>query len=46
MAISGGGSISAYSHLALAQGLGVKKALVKPFKKDDLLKAVAEILDS
>ena len=46
IAISGGGSISAFSHLALAQGFGVKKTLVKPFKKDDLLKAVAEMLES
>ena len=46
IAISGGGRISAFSHLALAQGFGVKKTLVKPFKKDDLLKAVAEMLES
>jgi len=44
IAISGGGKISAYSHLSLAEKFGVKKTLAKPFSKADLLTAVDELL--
>jgi two-component system, chemotaxis family, chemotaxis protein CheY len=44
IAISGGGRISAYSHLSIAEKFGVMKTLTKPFAKDDLLKAVDELL--
>jgi len=46
IAVSGGGRISAVNHLSLAEKFDVNKTLVKPFRKDDLLKAVAEILGS
>jgi YesN/AraC family two-component response regulator len=45
IAISGGGRISAYSHLSLAEKFGVKKTLVKPFSKNDLQIAVDELLE-
>lgn len=45
IAISGGGKISAYSHLSLAQKFGVKKTLEKPFGKADLFAAVHEVLE-
>ena len=44
IAVSGGGRISAVNHLSLAEKFDVNKTLAKPFKKDDLLKAVDEIL--
>lgn len=45
IAISGGGKISAYSHLSLAEKFGVKKTLAKPFGKADLFSAVNEVLE-
>jgi CheY-like chemotaxis protein len=45
IAVSGGGRISAVDHLSLAEKFDVNKTLVKPFRKDDLLKAIDEILD-
>jgi CheY-like chemotaxis protein len=44
IAVSGGGRISAVDHLSLAEKFDVNKTLTKPFRKDDLLKAVDEIL--
>jgi len=46
IAVSGGGRISAVNHLSLAEKFDVNKTLAKPFRKDDLLKAVDEILGS
>ncbi|MEI7450606.1 MAG: response regulator [Desulfomonile sp.] len=45
IAISGGGRISAYSHLSIAEKFGVKKTLAKPFSTNDLLTAVDELLE-
>lgn len=46
IAISGGGRLSAHSHLQLAEKFGAQKTLVKPIRKNDLLVAVAEVLNS
>jgi len=45
IAISGGGRISAYSHLYIAEKFGVQKTLAKPFSIDDLSLAVDELLE-
>lgn len=45
LAISGGGGIGFEHGLALAQRLGAKGTLAKPFTPDDLHKKVAELLE-
>jgi CheY-like chemotaxis protein len=45
IAISGGGRISAYWHLSVAEQFGAEKTLEKPFAKYDLLKAVNQLLE-
>ena len=44
IAISGGGKIGPEDYLILAEKFGAKKTLAKPFKKDDILLAVQEVL--
>lgn len=42
--MSGGGKIDAASYLEMARGLGAASTLNKPFTKDELLKAIGEVL--
>jgi len=44
IAISGGGKVGAELYLDMARELGIDRTLEKPFKKEDLLKAVKEVL--
>jgi DNA-binding response OmpR family regulator len=44
IAISGGGVIEPDRYLALAESIGTKKTLTKPVRKDELIKAVNEVL--
>lgn len=46
IAMSGGGRIGPDSYLPLAKKLGAKATLQKPFMRDDLLSAIAEVLES
>jgi YesN/AraC family two-component response regulator len=43
-AMSGGGKNSPDQYLRMAKGLGVDKVFIKPFNREDILSAVAEIL--
>ena len=43
-AMSGGGKNSPEQYLRMANGLGVDKIFVKPFNREDILSAVAEVL--
>lgn len=45
IAISGGGIIEPDRYLSLAESIGTKKTLTKPITKDDLIKAVNEVLE-
>ena len=45
IAMSGGGRVGPDSYLPLAKKLGAKAALQKPFMRDDLLSAIAEVLE-
>lgn len=44
VAISGGGTIGAKCYLAVARQLGADRTLAKPFKPEQLLRVVAELL--
>jgi len=44
IAMSGGGRFGPNSYLPLAAKLGAKKTLQKPFMRDDLLKAISDVL--
>ena len=46
IAMSGGGKFGPDSYLPLAQKLGAKKTLQKPFMRDDLLMTVSEVLNT
>jgi DNA-binding NtrC family response regulator len=46
IAISGGGKIDPEDYLMLAEKFGAQKTLAKPFKKEDILFAVQEVLRS
>ena len=43
-AMSGGGKNSPEQYLRMANGLGVDRIFVKPFNREDILSAVAEVL--
>jgi YesN/AraC family two-component response regulator len=43
-AMSGGGKNSPDQYLRMAKGLGVDRVFIKPFNREDILSAVAEIL--
>nr|MBF0221913.1 response regulator [Desulfobulbaceae bacterium] len=45
IAISGGGIIEPDRYLSLAESIGTKKTLTKPIKKEDLLRAVNDVLE-
>jgi len=45
LSFSGGGLIDADSHLHTAQELGADQTLVKPFKNNDLIDKVHQLLD-
>ncbi len=45
IAMSGGGRVGPDSYLPLAKKLGARATLQKPFMRDDLLSAIAEVLD-
>jgi CheY-like chemotaxis protein len=44
IAISGGGSMGPEEYLFLAKKFGVNKTLAKPFRREDLLSAVKDVL--
>jgi len=44
IAMSGGGRFGPNSYLPLAQKLGAKKTLQKPFMREELLNAITEVL--
>ena len=44
IAISGGGTIKPEEYLAIAERLGVQKTLVKPFRKEEILEAVNDLI--
>lgn len=46
LAISGSGDAGRYDYLAMAERLGANASLRKPFKVDELLDAVARLLDN
>jgi len=46
IAMSGGGFVNASEYLALASAFGVSATLMKPFSKDELLRAVATALET
>ncbi len=43
-AMSGGGKNSPDQYLRMAKGLGVDRVFIKPFNREDILSAVAEVL--
>lgn len=45
IAISGGGSLDSMSFLEVARLIGAQHTLEKPFGPDELLEAIAEVLD-
>jgi len=45
IAMSGGGRFGPDSYLPLAKKLGARKTLQKPFMRDELLKAISEVLE-
>ena len=44
IAISGGGRVGPNDYLRMAQSLGARRTLSKPFPSDQLLKAIEEVL--
>ncbi len=44
IAISGGGQCDAEQYFDIAKKMGAKSTLAKPFEKEELLKAVKELL--
>ncbi len=46
IAISGGGRIGPRDYLEMAEALGAKKTFYKPFKRQEILAAVSELLNS
>ncbi len=44
IAISGGGSVDPAQYLHMAERLGVKRTFAKPFRREDILQAVEELL--
>ena len=46
IAISGGGVIEPDRYLTLAKSIGTKQTLTKPITKEDLIKAVNEVLET
>ena len=46
IAISGGGRISPRDYLEMAEALGAKKTFYKPFKRQEIIAAVKELLES
>lgn len=46
IAMSGGGRFGPNSYLPLAEKLGAKKTLQKPFMRDELLSSIEEVLGS
>lgn len=44
IAMSGGGTIDAGQYLMMAQRLGVSKTFKKPFRRNEILEAVSELL--
>ena len=44
-AMSGGGKNSPEQYLRMANGLGVDRVFIKPFNREDILSAVAGILE-
>jgi DNA-binding response OmpR family regulator len=44
IAISGGGKISAEEYLGMASNFGVNKVLSKPFKRDEFIASVSEVI--
>ncbi|MFO7660273.1 MAG: response regulator [Candidatus Cloacimonadaceae bacterium] len=46
IAMSGGGRFGPNSYLPLAEKLGAKKTLQKPFMRDELLSAISEVLNA
>jgi len=46
IAISGGGLVGPETYLELAESFGANRLLKKPFKKEDLLEAVNDVLGS
>ncbi len=45
IAMSGGGRYGPNSYLPLAEKLGAKKTLLKPFRREELLAAIQEVLE-
>ena len=45
IAISGGGRVNPDEYLDLARKFGAQHTLTKPFERDELLKAVEELLE-
>ena len=45
IAMSGGGSIGAEDYLMMAKGLGAMRTFSKPIEREELLKAVRELLE-
>lgn len=45
MAISGGGMIASEEYLKIAKSAGALRTLPKPFRRDDLLKNIRELLE-
>ncbi len=46
IAMSGGGRFGPESYLPLAEKLGARKTLQKPFMRDELLSAIKEVLEN
>ena len=46
IAISGGGRLSANNYLQLAERLGAQRTLAKPFTTEELVKAIAEVMEA
>ena len=44
IAISGGGSVEPEQYLSMAKRLGVKRTFSKPFKREEILGAVKELI--
>ena len=45
IAISGGGTIGPETYLQMAKGMGAHRVFEKPFKVEEMLEAVRELLD-
>jgi len=44
IAISGGGTIAPFEYLSIAERLGVKKTIPKPFKTEEILAAIRQLI--